>query len=153
LKDATTAEIYSVSADGGAPTRLTHNKGFDAAPSYSPDGATIVDESFGGLSTMRSDGTRYQTLRVSTDSAFTPRFSPDGKTIAFTSYTDAWRPKVQLGRNYLGGAALVLLATANARTGRVTELSNIGMATDLNTPQWLDNDHLLVLRVPARQPR
>jgi len=31
----------------------------------------------------------------------------------------------------------------------VTKLEKVGMASDLNTPQWLDNQHLFVLRVPA----
>ena len=44
-----TAEIFTVPADGGAPTRLTHNSWSDAAPSYSPDGKTIVDQSVHGL--------------------------------------------------------------------------------------------------------
>ena len=29
-----TAEIFTVAADGGAPKQITHNNGFDAAPSY-----------------------------------------------------------------------------------------------------------------------
>jgi hypothetical protein len=40
----------------------------------------------------------------------------------------------------------------NPRTGRVTRLPNIGMATDRNAPQWIDDDHLLVMRVPTGHP-
>ena len=147
---STTAEIFTVSADGGPVTRITHNRGFDAAPSYSPDGKTIVDESFGGLSLMKPDGTEYRKLRVSTESAFTPRFSPDGHTIAYTYYSDAWRPPVQLGRTFQNGAALVIVATVDPDTRHVTDLSKVGMATDLNTPQWLDGNHMLIMRVPVR---
>jgi TolB protein len=51
-----TAEIFSVAADGGSITRLTQNSWFDAAPSYARDGKKIVDESWGGLSTMNTHG-------------------------------------------------------------------------------------------------
>jgi hypothetical protein len=37
----------------------------------------------------------------------------------------------------------------NVRTGEITKLPTVGMATDTNTPQWIDDAHLLVLRVPV----
>jgi Tol biopolymer transport system component len=36
------AELYVAAADGSAPTRLTNNKGEDAAPAWSPDGSRIL---------------------------------------------------------------------------------------------------------------
>jgi len=144
-----TAEIFSVPADGGSITRLTENSWFDAAPSYAHDGKTIVDESWGGLSTMNTHGTNYRKIRLPTSTAFTPRFSPDGKTIAFSYYVSGNRPTAQLGREF-GDWPLCLVALVDPRTGRVTRLPNIGMATDRNAPQWIDDDHLLVMRVPTR---
>jgi Tol biopolymer transport system component len=146
-----TAEIFSVPADGGSPTQLTHNGWFDAAPSYARDGKTIVDESWGGLSLMQADGTQLQKLRVPTSTAFTPRFSPDGRTIAFSYVVDRNRPTTQLGREF-GDWGLCLVALVDPRTGQVTKLRNIGMATDRNTPQWVDDGHLLIMRVPAKDP-
>jgi TolB protein len=145
-----TAEIYSVSADGGVPARITHNKGYDAAPSFSPNGKTIVDESFQGITMMRANGTDYH--RFVNMGGFTPRYSPNGKTVAFTNFTGRWRPDVQLGGNYSPSSALCYLATADVKTGDVTKLANVGMATDYNTPQWMDNQHILVMRVQAHPP-
>jgi Tol biopolymer transport system component len=146
-----TAEIFTVPADGGSTTRLTHNGWFDAAPSYAADGKTIVDESWGGLSTMKADGTPLRKIRLPTSTAFTPRFSPDGKTIAFSYYVGRDRPTAQLGREF-SDWGLCLVALVDPRTGRVTKLPNVGMATDRNTPLWTDDGHLLIMRVPAPDP-
>ena len=144
-----TAEIFTVPADGGAATRLTHNNWTDAAPSYSPDGKTIVFESLQDFSMMNADGSNERVSRIGMG-GFTPRWSPNGKTIAFSYYKDVPdRPMVQLGDGY-GERPLVIVAVTNVASGKVTRLPNVGMATDLNTPEWLDNGHLLIMRVPAK---
>ena len=141
-----TAEIFTVPAGGGAPTQVTHNSWPDAAPSYSPDGKTIVDQSAQDFSMMDADGSNERRWPIGMG-GFTPRWSPDGKTIAFSYYKDVPdRPTVQLGDQY-GDRPLVIVALANVASGKVTRLTNVGMATDINTPQWLDNGHLLIMRV------
>ena len=128
---------------------MTHNSWPDAAPSYSPDGKTIVDQSAQDFSMMDADGSNERRFPVGMG-GFTPRWSPDGKTIAFSYYKDVPnRPTVQLGDQY-GDRPLVIVAVVNVASGKVTKLTNVGMATDLNTPQWLDNGHLLIMRVPAK---
>lgn len=145
-----TAEIFTVPANGGAPTQVTHNSWPDAAPSYSPDGKTIVDQSAQDFSMMDADGSNERRFPVGMG-GFTPRWSPDGKTIAFSYYKDVSnRPTVQLGDQYSPNSALVIVAIVNVASGKVTRLANVGMATDLNTPQWLDNGHLLVMRVSMK---
>lgn len=145
-----TAEIFTVPADGGAPTRLTHNNWTDAAPSYSPDGKTIVDQSAQDFSMMDADGSNERRFPIGMG-GFTPRWSPDGKTIAFSYYKDvANRPAVQLGDQYGADRPLVIVALADVASGDVTRLTKVGMATDLNTPQWLDKGHLLIMRVSTK---
>ncbi len=146
-----TAEIYTVPADGSEPpTRITHNGGNDAAPSFSPDGKSIAEESFRGITVMDADGSNPRT--VTDIGGFTPRWSPDGTKLAFSYFSGRYRPSVQLAQDYSPEAPLCLLAVVNVATGRTTNLSNVGMATDLNTPQWTDNGHILVRRVPALDP-
>jgi hypothetical protein len=144
-----TAEIFTIPAGGGAPTQVTHNSWTDAAPSYSPDGKTIVDQSAQDFSMMDPDGSNERRFPIGMG-GFTPRWSPDGKTIAFSHYKNVPdRPAVQLGDTY-GDRPLVIVALADVASGDVTRFTKVGMATDLNTPQWLDNGHLLIMRVPAK---
>jgi Tol biopolymer transport system component len=82
---------------------------------------------------------------------FTPRWSPQGDKIAFTVYNDSYRPLVQLGDTF-SDWPLVTVAVLDVDTGQVTKLEKVGMATDLNTPQWVDDDHLLLPRVPVQPP-
>jgi|1185.fasta_scaffold10350_3 hypothetical protein len=144
-----TAEIYTVAPYGGPVHRITHNDGTDAAPSYSPDGKTIVDESFAGLSMMGPDGEDYREFPIAAKTVFTPRFSPDGKTIAFTYYKDVVRqPTMQFGYHY-GERPMCILSLVDVATREVARLRHVGMASDANTPQWVDNKHLFIMRVPA----
>ena len=142
-----TAEIFTVPADGGTPTQLTHNHWYDAAASYSPDGNTIVDQSLQGFSMMDADGGNERVfVRIG---GFTPRWSPDGNTIAFSYYKNVTPPPmVQLGEEY-SERPLVIVALADVKSRDVTRLTKVGMASDLNTPQWLDDGHLLIMRVPT----
>jgi hypothetical protein len=58
---------------------------------------------------------------------------------------------VQLGDTF-SDWPLVTVAVLDVDTGQVTKLEKVGMATDLNTPQWVDDDHLLLPRVPVQPP-
>lgn len=146
-----TADVWSVAANGSEPpTQLTTSPSDDNAPSFSPDGASISYFHQGELWVMASDGS-HQHMLVKRG-GFTPRWSPDGTKIAMTYFVRRWRPTVQFGEDLNSAAPLVVLAVVDVSTGTVTDLSKVGMATDTNTPQWVDNGHLLVMRVPVRDP-
>ncbi|MES2119894.1 MAG: Tol-Pal system beta propeller repeat protein TolB [Pseudomonadota bacterium] len=83
------ADLYSVSANGGYPQRLTFSPGIETDPSFSPDGSRIVFESDRGgsqqLYVMNADGSRQRRLTFGGGGAYaSPSWSPDGKWIAFT---------------------------------------------------------------------
>ena len=71
-------------------------------------------------------------------------------TIAFTTYDASWSAVVQrygaVQRNY----AVVKVHLVNVHTGRVSDVDNVEMATDLNIPQWLPSGDALLLNVVER---
>ena len=48
MADETTKEIWTMSADGSDPVRLTNNSAYDGQPAYSPDGDRIAYETLEG---------------------------------------------------------------------------------------------------------
>jgi Tol biopolymer transport system component len=78
-------ELALVRADGSGFRLLTANGVDDRAPSWSPDGGTIVFARTGarqhGIYTLRADGRGLRRLTTGDDDA--PVFSPDGNSIAF----------------------------------------------------------------------
>jgi TolB protein len=85
---ASKADIFTVSINGGAQTRLTHDT-LNDGPDYSPDGQFIYFDSLrsGRLQIwrMKPDGSAAEQLTDDANSNHSPHVSPDGKTIAFLS--------------------------------------------------------------------
>lgn len=89
-------DIFTMKPDGSDVRKLT-NGGFNGEPSYSPDGSLIAFESDRGLGpegegiyTMRPDGSDVHLVipAAAINKLFAvqaPKYSPDGRTIAFTA--------------------------------------------------------------------
>jgi Tol biopolymer transport system component len=76
-------DIWVQQVSGGNPIRLTTNAADDSEPSFSPDGQRIVfrsEREGGGIYVVPALG---GTARRIADLGRTPRFSPDGKWIAY----------------------------------------------------------------------
>ena len=85
-------EIYLINADGTNPTQLTNSPENDVYPSWSPDGAKIVFQSYrdgnAEIYVMNPDGTGQTRLTTHPESDMSPSWSPDGSWITFHSSRD-----------------------------------------------------------------
>ncbi len=81
--------LYSLPAAGGKASQLTGPLVEASHPEYSPDGSQVVMQSYQGgtfhIWLMKPDGTELQQLTTGHGDDREPRFSPDGKTVAFSS--------------------------------------------------------------------
>ena len=122
-------------SEGSEPIRLTRNPADDLSPSFSPDGGQIAFFSsrdgggiylmpaFGGQERLLVRGGRY------------PRFSPDGRWIAYASGT----------KNYLAESNTYILPAGGGSAKRIA--ADIPWAS---SPVWSpDGQHLLVLGAPT----
>ena len=83
-------DVYKVSAEGGAETRLTSSKGLDDGPEYTPDGKYIYFNSVrSGLMQiwrMKPDGSDQEQVTNDDFNNWFAHISPDGKWFVYLSF-------------------------------------------------------------------
>jgi len=100
--------LYSLPATGGKAKQLTGPLVEASHPEYSPDGSQVVLQSYQGgtfhIWLMKPDGTGLRQLTFGHGDDREPRFSPDGRTVAFSSDRafkgsyDVWTVDVASGK-------------------------------------------------------
>lgn len=82
-------DVFSVSASGGIPRKLTHAPSIDTSPSFSPDGRLIAFASDRSgtpqLYVMDADGSNQRRISFGPGEYGSPVWSPDGQRIAFSN--------------------------------------------------------------------
>ncbi|MGH8232290.1 MAG: TolB family protein, partial [Steroidobacteraceae bacterium] len=130
------ADIYTISAAGGAERRLTDDT-LNDGPAYTPDGKFIYFDSERSGSTqiwrMQADGSAAEQITDDDDANMGPQVSPDGKTLAFLS-----RPAHQ-GAG-IGAAALKVMVAGDGMIRTVASVQ--GQRDSFSTYAWGDNNHL-----------
>jgi Tol biopolymer transport system component len=79
-------DIWILELAGGEPRRLTRHPATDSTPDISPDSRTVVFRSTrdgGGIYTVPAAGGSEKRIA---DEGFSPRFSPDGRWIAYSAF-------------------------------------------------------------------
>jgi dipeptidyl aminopeptidase/acylaminoacyl peptidase len=89
IQNMSVQRVYTINADGTKIHRLISTTGYNAAPTWSPDGKLVAFESNRSgnedLYTMRPDGSRVSRLTHDGSSNGNPAWSPDGTQIAYAS--------------------------------------------------------------------
>jgi eukaryotic-like serine/threonine-protein kinase len=96
-------DLFVRHMSGGEPIRLTNNSADDLDPSFSPDGGSIAfrsERQGGGVYVMPSFGGQERLVAPRGNS---PRFSPDGKWIAY--WIGEWANTAPSARTYIVPAA------------------------------------------------
>ena len=143
---SSTSDIWEVPATGGRATPLFTRPGNDAHPSIAPDGTRIAYHRADGLWIADLDGSDAVLLVSGRTGGFTPRWSPDGATIAYTNYSPIDRPFVSLAGTPRE-VPLVTVHVVDVSTGARHAVGDVGMATDSNVPVWWGETELLIRRV------
>ena len=83
-------DVYTISVDGGAETRLTTADGKDDGPEYSPDGRDIYFNSdrTGTMQIwrMNTDGSQQKPVTKDDVENWFPHISPNGQSMVFLTY-------------------------------------------------------------------
>ena len=126
-------DVYTVSVNGGAETRLTTAMGLDDGPDYSPDGKFIYFNSdrTGRMHIwrMKADGSEQEQITKDEWNNWFAHPSPDGKWLVFLSY----EPDVK-GHPENKDVMLRLMSLAD---GKIEVLAKLfGGQGTINVPSW-----------------
>jgi TolB protein len=134
-------DIWSISVDGGAETRLTTSTGISDDPDYSPDGQYIYFNSDRGGGSMQiwrmhADGSHPEQITSDERNNWTPHVSPDGKWMVFLSYNSG-----DTGHPSNKDISLRLMSIADNKITNLIDL--LGGSGTINVPSWAPDSQRL----------
>lgn len=123
-------KLFRVPAEGGGAEQLTFGFGWDSAPAVSADGARVAfisdrDGSGGNVFVLDlADGT---VTRISRETeADSPRWSPDGRTIAYLRRVTREDAQGDPGFGGAGGVEVMTVSSAGGEARSVTAPAGVG---------------------------
>lgn len=126
-------DIYTISVEGDAETRLTTAVGLDDGPEYTPDGAYIYfnSERTGHMQIwrMHTDGSEQQQVTFGELNDWFPHFSPDGRQMVFLSFE-----RDVVGHPPDKDVTLRLMSMADRKIKELARL--FGGQGTINVPSW-----------------
>jgi len=136
-------DIYKRVADGsGGEIQLTTAKGLDDGPEFTPDGQHIYFNSARGgtmqLWRMKPDGTGQEQVTNDEHNNWFPHISPDGKWIAFLTFTKDVPPN---DHPYYKHVTLRLMPAQDG-TPKIIAYIYGGQGT-INVPSWSPDSRML----------
>jgi Tol biopolymer transport system component len=128
-------DVYAMSTEGGAETRLTAAEGLDDGPEYSPDGKYIYINSFrtGKMQIwrMRPDGSNPEQVTFDNYSNWFAHINPNNKVATIISYIEDQEQKHPFGKQ-------VKLRLLNLKDKTIKDLTEpfFGGQGTINVPSW-----------------
>ena len=128
-------DVYALSTEGGAETRLTAAEGLDDGPEYSPDGKYIYMNSYrtGKMQIwrMRPDGSKPEQVTFDNYSNWFAHISPNSKQATIISYLEDQGQKHPFGMQ-------VKLRLVNLEDKTIKDLTEpfFGGQGTINVPSW-----------------
>lgn len=128
-------DVYSISTNGGAETRLTETEGLDDGPEFSPDGKYIYFNSFrsGKMQIWRmwADGSHPEQITFDNYSNWFAHIHPNNKQAVIISYVEDQKQAHPFGKQ-------VKLRLVNLEDKTIKDLTDpfFGGQGTINVPSW-----------------
>ncbi|MDR9414917.1 MAG: S9 family peptidase [Gracilimonas sp.] len=138
------SHIFVISAEGGAPRKLTHGNFDHSSPSWTPDGNIIFTADRSGNADLDPNNEQIYEMNIETGALMkitdkrgphnSPKVSPNGEIIAYTGYVDQFL-----------GYQLTDLYLMNRDGSNLRKISQ-QVANDISSITWAEDSESIYFR-------